>query len=77
MSKYIAVKTIGNGAGLGIVEIDHTDNLVNFEVLVGDKVIDIVNSRITDKFNDDVEEYETGFYWGQSFQPLSEFIRVE
>lgn len=75
MSEYIAVKGLTNDGGIGIVEIDYSDGLVNFEVVVGGEVIDIVNAKIVDQYNEE-EELETGFYWGEWFQNLSEFMRV-
>ena len=73
--KYIAVYGLSNDVGIGIVEIDYSMSMVNFEAVVGDEIIDIVNTEIVDRFNED-EEYETGFYWGVNFIPFSECMRT-
>lgn len=76
MSKYIATLGLSNVSGIGIVEIDHSFDLVNFEVIVGDEIIDIVNAPITHEFNDETEEYDAIFYWGLMKLNLNDFMRV-
>lgn len=73
---YIAVYGLSNNAGIGITEIDYSMSIVNFEVVVGDKIVDIINTEIVDRLNEE-EEYETGFYWGLNFIPFSECIRTD
>lgn len=73
---YIAVYGLSNNAGIGIVEIDYSMSMVNFEVVVGDEIVDIINTDIVDRLNEE-EEYETGFYWGVHFIPFSECIRTD
>lgn len=72
---YIAVYGLTNNAGIGIVEIDYSMSMVNFEVVVGDEIVDIINTDIVDRLNEE-EEYETGFYWGLNFIPFSECMRT-
>lgn len=73
---YIAVYGLSNNAGIGITEIDYSMSMVNFEVVVGDEIVDIINTEIVDRLNEE-EEYETGFYWGLSFIPFSECMRTD
>ena len=72
---YIAVYGLSNNAGIGIAEIDYSMSMVNFEVVVGDEIVDIINTEIVDRLNEE-EEYETGFYWGLNFIPFSECMRT-
>lgn len=72
---YIAVYGLSNNAGIGITEIDYSMSVVNFEVVVGDKIVDIINTEIVDRLNE--EEYETGFYWGLNFISFSECMRTD
>lgn len=73
---YIAVYGLSNNTGIGITEIDYSMSMVNFEVVVGDEIVDIINTEIVDRLNEE-EEYETGFYWGLNFIPFSECIRTD
>lgn len=73
---YIAVYGLSNNAGIGIVEIDYSLWMLNFEVVVGDKVVDIINANIVEEFDKDVENYVSGFYWGAHFIPLNECMRT-
>lgn len=76
MPKYIATYAVSNDMGIGIVEIDYSFDLVNFEVIVGDKIIDIINAPIIHEFNEETEEYNQYFYYGAMKLCLGEFMRV-
>lgn len=73
--EYIAVHGLTNNGGIGIVEIDYSLGMVNFEVVVGGVVVDVINSQIIDYYNEE-EECESGFMWGVHFIPFHECMRT-
>ena len=76
MPKYIATYAVSNDMGFGINEIDHSFDMVNFDVVCGDKVLDVVNAQLYEEFNEETEEYNQYFYYGAIKLCLDEFMRA-
>jgi len=77
---FIATKHISNCGGLGIIEIDHTDNLVNIALVVGHAIQDVRNCEIYYEISeegDDEGEEKSYIMWGASKHYLDEFMRVD
>jgi hypothetical protein len=70
-SNYIAVYGVSNSSGVGIVEIDHTEDVVTWEFVGGSHV----SSGTSPLFHDE-ERDDYCFMVGALKVPLSECIRV-
>lgn len=71
INKAIGLYPLCNTGGLVIYDIDYVDD----RVLVGLNDGEAEWCSIQEGHRDGSEDYETGFYWGKLFVPLSDVMK--